>query len=154
VTYHEALDEALAVGWIDGVRKGLAPESYVIRFTPRRRGSYWSRVNIARAQALQAQDRMTPAGELAFEARDESRTARYSFERETASFDRGHRQTFEAEAGAWAFFQGQPPGYRKVATFWVVSAKREETRARRLKELVRQSARGRRLSMLTPQKRS
>src|SRR5439155_27369798 len=107
----------------------------------------------ARALALQTQNRMTPAGTAAFEARDESRTARYSFERASASFDRGQQEAFEADARGWAFFQAQPPGYRKVATFWVVSAKRDETRARRLQALIRESARGRRLSMLTPQRK-
>jgi uncharacterized protein YdeI (YjbR/CyaY-like superfamily) len=152
VTYHEALDEALAVGWIDGVRKSLTADSYVIRFTPRKRGSYWSQVNIARAHALSAQKRMTAAGLAAFAARDEARTKKYSFEREASAFDPAQQRAFKANKSAWAFFQAQPPGYRKVATFYVVSAKQEETRARRLATLIDDSARGRRLGVATGKK--
>jgi uncharacterized protein YdeI (YjbR/CyaY-like superfamily) len=150
VTYHEALDEALAVGWIDGVRKSLGDESYTIRFTPRRKGSYWSRVNTARAKALIEAKRMMPAGLAAFEARDEKHARKYSFEREAAAFDAAQARRFKKNRKAWAFFQAQPPGYRKVATFWVVSAKREETRDSRLTSLIGLSADGRRLAMLTP----
>jgi uncharacterized protein YdeI (YjbR/CyaY-like superfamily) len=153
VTYHEALDEALSVGWIDGVRKRLDADSYTIRFTPRRKGSYWSRVNTARAQALEAGNRMTPAGLAAFRARDAARTRKYSFEREAASFDDAERRRFKADEKAWAFFEEQPPGYRRVATFWVVSAKLKETRARRLAALIEDCANGRRIG-LTPPKTS
>jgi len=152
VTYHEALDEALSVGWIDGVRKALDSQSYVTRFTPRKRGSYWSAVNTARALALIEQGRMTPAGLRAFEARDAKKTAKYSFERSTCAFDANALRTFKANRNAWTFFSAQPPGYRNVATFFVVSAKREETRAKRLKVLIDDSARGRRLPMLAPPK--
>ena len=148
VTYHEALDEALSVGWIDGVRKSLAGDSYTIRFTPRRKGSYWSRVNTARAQALVAQKRMTPAGLTAFEARDRSKTRKYSFEREAASFDPAQVRAFKANRQAWAFFEQQPPGYRKVATFWVVSARLDATRARRLAALIHECEKGRRIGLI------
>jgi uncharacterized protein YdeI (YjbR/CyaY-like superfamily) len=152
VTYHEALDEALAVGWIDGVRKSLGDEGYTIRFTPRRKGSYWSRVNTARAKALIEAKRMTDAGLAAFDARDQARTGKYSFEREASAFDAAQERRFKKNKKAWAFFQEQPPGYRRVATFWVVSAKRDETRGSRLGILIDLSADGRRLSMLTPNK--
>ena len=150
VTYHEALDEALSVGWIDGVRKRLAGDSYTVRFTPRRTGSYWSRVNTARAQALVAQKRMTPAGLAAFEARDRSKTRKYSFERETASFDAAQVRAFKANRQAWAFFEQQPPGYRRVATFWVVSARLDATRARRLAALIRDCEKCRRIGLTPP----
>ncbi len=148
VTYHEALDEALAFGWIDGVRNSLDADSYTIRFTPRRKGSYWSRVNTARAKALMAAKRMTAAGLAAFEARDESLTRKYSFEREASAFSAAQRRLFESHKKAWAFFQSQPPGYRKVATFFVVSARQEETRAKRLRILIAESAAGRRLGVV------
>jgi uncharacterized protein YdeI (YjbR/CyaY-like superfamily) len=152
VTYHEALDEALAVGWIDGVRKSLNAERYVIRFTPRKRRSYWSQVNIARANALKAQNRMTAPGLKAFEARDESRTRRYSFERAASAFSPAHQREFKANEKAWTFFQAQPPGYRKTVTFWVVGAKQEETRARRLTMLINHCAQGRRVGILAGKK--
>jgi uncharacterized protein YdeI (YjbR/CyaY-like superfamily) len=155
VTYHEALDEALAVGWIDGIRKSLGPESYTVRFTPRKRGSYWSQVNIARANALIADNRMTDAGRAAFDARDEIRSKKYSFEREASAFEPAQERLFKANKKAWTFFQAQPPGVRKVATFWVVSAKQEETRTRRLATLIDEMAHGRRLNMLkTPKPRA
>jgi uncharacterized protein YdeI (YjbR/CyaY-like superfamily) len=150
VTYHEALDEALSVGWIDGIRKSLAADSYTIRFTPRRKGSYWSRVNTARAEALVARRQMTPAGLAAFEARDPSKTAKYSFEREAASFDAAELRTFKANRRAWGFFAQQPPGYRKVATFWVVSARLDATRARRLAALIHECEKGRRIGLTPP----
>jgi len=149
ITYHEALDEALATGWIDGIRRSLDAVSYTIRFTPRQPNSYWSAVNTKRAKALIAAGRMQSSGLQAFEARDETRTRKNSFERESAALDRDLERQFRAAAAAWAFFQAQPPGYRRVATFMVVSAKKPETRARRLALLIRESAAGRRLSLLT-----
>jgi uncharacterized protein YdeI (YjbR/CyaY-like superfamily) len=154
VTYREALDEALAVGWIDGVRKSLDADGYVIRFTPRRRGSYWSRVNTARVHALRADGRMTPAGLAAFAARDETKTEKYSFERDSATFAPDEIRTFKANEDAWAFFESQPPGYRKLATFFVAGAKRAETRARRLATLIDDSARHLRIGLLRPRSAS
>ncbi len=148
VTYHEALDEALAVGWIDGVRKSLDAISYTIRFTPRTRGSYWSAVNTARAKALIEKGAMTSAGLRPFEARDATVTARYSFEQERAAFDASSIKAFKANKQAWAFFDAQPPGYRRIATFWVVSAKKDETRARRLAVLIEYSAKQQRIPLL------
>jgi uncharacterized protein YdeI (YjbR/CyaY-like superfamily) len=152
VTYHEALDEALSVGWIDGVRKSIGDESYTIRFTPRRTGSYWSRVNTARAKALIDANRMTPAGMQAFEARDATKTAKYSFERDAPAFAPSQLRLFKRNRKAWTFFQAQPPGYRKLATFWVVSAKRDDTRTSRLNTLIALSGGERRLQMLSPSK--
>jgi uncharacterized protein YdeI (YjbR/CyaY-like superfamily) len=149
ITYSEALEEALCFGWIDGVRKRLDSTRYTIRFTPRKRGSYWSAVNTRRARALMRLGRIKPAGRRAFEARDAGKTAKYSFERRNAALDKDSRRRFMARRRAWAFFQAQPPGYRHIATFWVISAKQEETRRRRMKRLIEDSHAGRRLPMLT-----
>jgi uncharacterized protein YdeI (YjbR/CyaY-like superfamily) len=145
ITYHEALDEALCFGWIDGVRRRLDDEAYVQRFTPRTARSYWSAVNIRRVEGLIAAGRMHPAGLAAFERRDAAKAERYSFERKNAAFDAALEKKFRANRKAWAFFESQPPGYRRVATHWVASAKKEETRQRRLETLIKESAAGRRL---------
>jgi uncharacterized protein YdeI (YjbR/CyaY-like superfamily) len=145
ITYREALDEALCFGWIDGVRKSLDDDSFVQRFTPRKAKSYWSAVNTKRAKELIADKRMAPAGLMAFEARDTTLTAKYSFEREAAQFDAAQLKRFKADRQAWSFFEAQPPGYRKLMAFRVVSARKPETRARRLDELIAASAAGRRI---------
>ncbi|HEY9225188.1 MAG TPA: YdeI/OmpD-associated family protein, partial [Gemmatimonadaceae bacterium] len=124
VTYSEALDEALAIGWIDGVRRRLDDESYSIRFTPRTPKSIWSKVNIKRAGELIALGRMQAAGLAAFEKRDEKRANSYSYEREMAAFGPAEAKALAADKKASAFFEAQPPGYRRVATHWVVSAKK------------------------------
>lgn len=145
MTYPEALDEALCYGWIDGVRLKIDAASYGNRFTPRKRGSYWSDVNTRRAQELIEAGRMAAPGLAAFEARDTERTARYSFERASAAFSPEHLALFRRNRKAWAFFEAQPPSYRKVATWFVVSAKQEATRTRRLETLIAKSAAGQRL---------
>jgi uncharacterized protein YdeI (YjbR/CyaY-like superfamily) len=149
VTYPEALDEALAFGWIDGVRKRLDDESYLQRFTPRRPSSYWSAVNIRKAEALIAAGRMTPAGLAAFARHDASAARRYSFENRPQDLPLDARAVLKANAAAWASWEKHPPGYRRLATWYVVSAKREDTRARRLAELVERLARGERLRQIT-----
>jgi uncharacterized protein YdeI (YjbR/CyaY-like superfamily) len=149
LTYPEALDEALCFGWIDGVRRSLDSRRWYIRFTPRKANSTWSLVNIRRATALKKEGRMAPPGLKAFEGRDRSRSGRYSFEQRAApKLDRASAKAFRAKPRAWAFFQAQPPGYRRLATFWIMSAKRAETRARRLAQLVADSDEGRRLAPL------
>ena len=148
ISYKEAVDEALCFGWIDGVKKRVNDEGYTHRFTPRTAKSYWSGVNTARAKELIAAGRMDPAGLAVFEKRDRSATARYSFERARPSFTAGQLETFKANRRAWEFFSAQPPSYRRLATFYVVSAKRDETRARRLARLMKDSAAGRRIGML------
>jgi uncharacterized protein YdeI (YjbR/CyaY-like superfamily) len=150
VTYREALDEALCFGWIDGVRKRLDEDSFVQRFTPRRPNSYWSAVNIKRAQELIEAGRMHPAGRAAFERRDTARAEKYSFERQNARLDQGMEKRFRANPRAWAFFESQPPGYRRLIAHWVTSAKKEETRRRRLEMLMKESASGRRVGLLIP----
>ncbi|HSL22405.1 MAG TPA: YdeI/OmpD-associated family protein [Vicinamibacterales bacterium] len=148
ITWPESVDEALCFGWIDGVRKALDGESYVIRFTPRKSSSGWSTVNIGRAKELIRTGRMQPAGRRAFDARDMEKSARYSFEQRTAArLGPEAEATFKKNKAAWEFFNAQPPGYRKVVTWWVVSAKREETRSRRLETLVNDSAAGRRTGL-------
>jgi uncharacterized protein YdeI (YjbR/CyaY-like superfamily) len=150
ITWPESVDEALCFGWIDGIRRNVDDESYTIRFTPRRKGSIWSAVNTRRAQELLEEGRMQAAGREAFEARDAKKSAVYSYERETAQFDAESEQRFKANARAWEFFSAQPPGYRRLVTHFVTSAKREETRARRLETLINLSAAGRRLEMMRP----
>ena len=154
VTYQEALDAALCFGWIDGIRRNIDAHSYSIRFTPRKRKGNWSLVNIKRVRELIEQGLIHPAGLRAFERRDEAQAAAYSYERETAQFDAASERRFRAQKRAWAFFQAQPPGYQRTATWYVVSPKRQETRAKRLEILIDYSARGERLPMLTsPTKR-
>jgi uncharacterized protein YdeI (YjbR/CyaY-like superfamily) len=150
ITWPESVDEALCFGWIDGVRKTLDEDSYTIRFTPRRKGSIWSKVNTRRAEELIELKRMHPSGLKAFEARDPEKTGIYSFERENAQLSAEDEATFRANRKAWRFFELQPPGYRKIAIFYVMSAKREETRARRLRTLINESAAGRRIGLLRP----
>jgi uncharacterized protein YdeI (YjbR/CyaY-like superfamily) len=150
ITSSEALDEALCFGWIDGVRHGVDEERYTNRFSPRTPNSYWSNVNIARAKALIEAGRMQPAGLASFERRDEKRTRTYSFEQANPVLSRAEAATFRKNRAAWSFWQAQPPGYRKTATWWVVSAKRDETRKRRLATLIEHSASGERLPQVTP----
>jgi len=150
ITYPEALDEALTFGWIDGVRKRIDADAYTIRFTPRKPGSTWSAVNIARVEELTARGLMKPAGLRAFGGRDERKTRQYSYEREQGKLDPALDAALRADRKASAFFDAQPPGYRKTATFWVMSAKREETRARRLAHLIERSASGTRIDLLNP----
>ena len=148
ITWPESVDEALCFGWIDGIRRSRDDDSYTIRFTPRRRGSIWSTVNTRRAKALIAEGRMQPAGLAAFEARDPKKSGIYSFERETAELDAAAETRFKGNATAWAFFSSQPPGYRRLAAHYVTSAKRDETKTRRLEQLIKDSAAGRRLGLL------
>ena len=144
LTWSQAVDEALCVGWIDGVRYSLGPEAHAQRFTPRRKSSIWSAVNVAKVEALTAEGRMRPAGIAAFEARTPERTAIYAYEREHAAFSPEDLARFQAEAGAWSAWERMPPSYRRQATHWVTSAKRPETRTKRLDALIRASAAGER----------
>jgi uncharacterized protein YdeI (YjbR/CyaY-like superfamily) len=148
VTWPQAVDEALCVGWIDGVRYRLDGERHAQRFTPRRKGSIWSAINTKRAAELIREGRMRPAGLKAFEARSPEKTAVYSYERESAAFSEDQRRRFEADAVAWAFFQAQAPSWRRAITHWVSSAKRDETRERRFARLLEDSRAGRRTGVL------
>lgn len=149
VGYREALDEALCYGWIDGVRRRIDDDGFSVRFTPRKRGSIWSAVNIRRAGELQAEGRMHPAGLAAFEQRIERRSRVYSYENRNVALSAAYGRRFRENPRAWAWFQAQPPWYRRTSVFWVMSAKREETRLRRLGTLLRCSAEGRTIPSLT-----
>lgn len=149
LTWSEVVDEALCFGWIDGKAQRIDEHRYRQRLTPRRRNSNWSAVNIAKVAQLRAQGRMTPAGEAAFAARRPDRAGTYSYERRhEAAFDAEQEETFRANAPAWEWFAAQSPSYRTLATFWVVSAKRPETRARRLATLIECSGDRRRVPPL------
>jgi uncharacterized protein YdeI (YjbR/CyaY-like superfamily) len=145
ITWPESVDEALCFGWIDGVKKRVDESSYMHRFTPRKAGSIWSVVNTKRAKALVRLGLMAPPGLQAFERRDRKKTKRYSHEREKPAFDPAIECAFKANAQAWTFFRSQPPGYQRLLTFWIMTAKQDEARLRRLAALVKTSAEGKRM---------
>jgi len=149
ITWPESVDQALCFGWIDGVRRSCDEFSYTIRFTPRKPGSTWSAINIGRVRELAAAGLMRPAGMQAFEGRLARKSAIYSYEqRAEAQFDAAGERRFRANQRAWEFFQQQPPGYRRLCTFWAMSARQEETRARRLDRLIADSEQGKRIREL------
>jgi uncharacterized protein YdeI (YjbR/CyaY-like superfamily) len=150
VAYPEAVDQALCFGWIDGIRKSIDDESYMNRFTPRRKGSIWSAINLKRVAELEAAGLMAPAGLKVFRERDETKTDRYSFEREHLEFSRAQLAQFKKHGRAWQFFESQPPSYRRPATWWVISAKQPATQQRRLEQLIADSAAGLRIAQLRP----
>jgi uncharacterized protein YdeI (YjbR/CyaY-like superfamily) len=144
MTYAESVEEALCYGWIDGKARRIDDEVTSLRFTPRRRTSSWSAINIAKVAALTAAGRMHPAGLRAFEQRDRRRDASYSYERPPAELPGDWTARFRSDHAAWQHWQAETPSYRRTATHWVMSAKRDETRARRFEALVADSAAGRR----------
>jgi len=151
MTWPESVDEALCFGWIDGVRRRRDDESYTIRFTPRRPGSIWSAVNVAKAQALTAGGLMAPAGLAAFAARRPERTAVYSHEQggdAVLVLTADEQARLQAVPAAWEHFASQPGSYRRAVVHWLHSARREETRARRLEQLVADGAAGRQVAPL------
>jgi uncharacterized protein YdeI (YjbR/CyaY-like superfamily) len=146
LTWPQSVDEALCFGWIDGIRRSWDEEGYLIRFTPRRKQSIWSKINLKRVLELIEEGRMAPAGLAVYQARNPEKTSKYSFEqRETAKLPPSLEKQLRANRKAWAFFQAQPPGYRRLISFYVVSAKQDETRQRRLERLIEDSAAGRRV---------
>jgi uncharacterized protein YdeI (YjbR/CyaY-like superfamily) len=150
ITWPESVDQALCFGWIDGVRKRLDDNRYTIRFTPRKKRSTWSAVNIRRVQELTKLGLMHPAGLEAFQRREAGRSVIYSYEQgQNASLAKPYEKQLRANKKAWAFFQAQPPWYQKAASWWVMSAKKEETQARRLATLIEDSAAGRTVHNLT-----
>lgn len=150
ITWPEAVDEVLCFGWIDGKRKGIDDSSYAIRFTPRKPNSIWSAVNLRRVEELAREGRMHPPGLKAFDQRVTDRSRIYSYEqRDAARLDDAQEKLFRANRKAWDYFQTAPPSYRKAAIWWVVSAKAEETRLRRLTKLIDDSERGRTVPPLT-----
>ncbi|HEY1242044.1 MAG TPA: YdeI/OmpD-associated family protein [Bryobacteraceae bacterium] len=149
VTYPEALDQALAFGWIDGIRRRLDEEAYTIRFTPRRPGSIWSRVNVKRAEELVAARQMHTSGLRLFRERDPEKTAGY-VRPEPRTLDASLATALQANRKAAAFFEAQPPGYRNLMIGWIMNAKKEETRARRFANLIAHSEKGTRIDLMNP----
>ena len=154
ITWPESVDEALCFGWIDGIRKSVDEVSYTIRFTPRRARSTWSAVNIKRVGELTAQGLMMPPGLKAFAVREENRSGIYSYEQRSPELPDPYRRLLKKNKAAWNFFEAQPPSYRKAANWWVLSAKKEETRLKRLDKLIDDSAQGRTIPQFTITKKS
>jgi uncharacterized protein YdeI (YjbR/CyaY-like superfamily) len=150
ITWPESVDEALSFGWIDGVRRRIDAEAYSIRFSPRKPTSIWSAINIRRMGELIAAGRVAPAGLAAFARRDEKRSEVYSYERKMAELDGTMLSRFQGERAAWQWFSAQAPWYRRAATHWVTSAKRPETREKRLGTLISCSEKKERIPPLRP----
>jgi uncharacterized protein YdeI (YjbR/CyaY-like superfamily) len=153
LTYSEALDEALCFGWIDGVRKRVDAVSFTQRFSPRTPRSIWSAVNIERVAALRKAGRMDAVGLQVFRDRDVRRSQLYSYERKKSALEPALLRRFQSRATAWRFFEAQAPSYQRTVTWWIMSAKKDETRCRRLDMLIADSESGRRMGLLTPRKR-
>ena len=149
IDWPQARDQALCYGWIDGIRRSRDEDSYTIRFTPRRKGSIWSKVNIARYAALKAAGQMTPAGERAYEE-NKHRTGLYNYEREQAELEPEEEAEIRRNKAAWAMWEKMPPGRRKLVLHWITSARKPETRARRLARVIEDSAAGRKVGVLEP----
>ena len=150
MTYPQAVDEALCWGWIDGVMHRVDDDRMAQRYTPRKAKSTWSLINVAKVKVLKAAKRMQPPGLAAFKARDPERTGIYSFEKSEAAFTPLQSRQFKGVTGAWKWFTAQTPSYKHVATHWVISAKKEETKVRRLAQLIAHSADGKKLRQFTP----
>lgn len=142
ITWPQSVDQALCFGWIDGVRTSIDEYSYQIRFTPRKPGSIWSAVNIRKMKELMEQGLMTPAGTASFKHRKESKSVIYPHENEEIEFSPGYEKQFKANKTAWKYFQELAPSYRKSSKSWVMSAKQEATRLKRLQQLIRESEMG------------
>jgi len=154
ITWPESVEVALCFGWIDGVRKSLNETSYTIRFTPRKPTSTWSSININLVRKLTKQGLMHPAGLKAFAARNEKKCGIYSYEqRKSAKFTREQEKQFRANKAAWDFFRSQAPWYQRLTTYWVISAKKEETKRKRLSELIGHSRHRRKIPRLIPTKK-
>lgn len=149
VTWEDTVDEALCHGWIDGIRKRIDDEAYTIRFTPRRPDSIWSRRNIERYAVLEAEGRIRPPGREAYERRKDDRTGLYSFERDRpAELPDSYLDALRTNPAAWSDWEARPPGYKRQVTHWIMSAKRKETRDRRLGALIEDGAEGRKVKPL------
>lgn len=148
ITWPESVDEALCFGWIDGLRKSIDERSYQIRFTPRRPSSKWSDINIKRVKELEKLGKMTPAGKQAFARRNEQKSAQDSSERKNAKLSAELESKFKLHKKAWAFYQALAPSYRRLSAFWVMSAKRDETRLKRLDVLIESSTNGQKIPAL------
>ena len=148
LTYKDALDEALCFGWIDGVVKSIDVDSYMQRWTPRRKTSHWSLVNIRRMGELEAAGRVHARGRAIFEARDPEKTGRASYETAEKQFTAAQLRRFKANKKAWEHFAKQPPGYRRLMTHRVRTAKKDETQERRLGQLIAHHAKGQRIPLM------
>ena len=154
ITYAEALDEALCFGWIDGVRRSLDETSYQQRFTPRRARSIWSLVNVKHIERLKKEGKMHAAGLAAYEQRDPKRTGIYAFENAPREISAEYEKEFRKTKGAWEYFQTYPPYLKKTVSYWVMSAKKEETRSARLQRLIESCAKGERIGVLPSKAKS
>jgi uncharacterized protein YdeI (YjbR/CyaY-like superfamily) len=152
ITWSESVDQALCFGWIDGIRRSVDQERYCIRFTPRRPKSIWSAINIAKVEALKKQGLMTVSGLAVYDQSEKSRQAQYSYENQPVSLTEEYEQKFRSNRKAWNFFNSQPPSYRNVASRWVMSARQEVTRLKRLDELISDSENGLRIKALRREK--
>ena len=149
ISHTDAIEQALCFGWIDSIARRIDDDCYQVRFTPRRKGSVWSAINVAAVARLTEQGLMHPAGLRAFETRKPDRVAVYSYEQPAdAELDEAQAARLRGDEPAWAWFSAQPPAYRRAAVHWVVSAKRAETKERRLQQLIDDSAHGRRVPPL------
>jgi uncharacterized protein YdeI (YjbR/CyaY-like superfamily) len=145
IDWPQARDQALCFGWIDGVRRSLGEETYTIRFTPRRKGSIWSKVNVERFAALKDEGQMTEAGERAYEE-NKHKSGLYAYEKPLASLSKEEERAFRKNKAAWGYWQTQPAGYVKTVLNWITTAKRPETRAKRFATLIDDCAAGRRIA--------
>jgi uncharacterized protein YdeI (YjbR/CyaY-like superfamily) len=151
LTWSQAVDQALCFGWIDGVLKSIDEDAHRQRFTPRKPASNWSKVNVDKVARLVAEGKMRPAGIAAFERRSADGSGVYSFERDDeAAFEPDQEKRLRANKQAWEFWEAQPPSYRRTATHWVTSGKKQDTRDKRLNELIDDSANGLRIKQLRP----
>ncbi len=148
MTWAQSVDEALCFGWIDGVRRRIDDESYSIRFTPRKQKSNWSAINIKRVAELTEIGLMHPAGLQAFNFREDKRSVIYSYEQENRELPPEMLTLFQKNKKAWAFFAKQAPWYQRTSIHLVISAKREETRTKRLAKLIEDSSKGLRIASL------
>ncbi len=146
----QAVEQALCFGWIDGILRNTGADSFVLRFSSRRKGSLWSEVNIRRANELIRQGFMQPAGLKAFEERDKEKSRFYSYEQRSKGLSKDLEAQFKKQKEGWKFFSSQPPGYQRTITFWVMSAKQEATQQRRLARLIKVSAKNQRVDLLAP----
>lgn len=146
MTWSQSVDQALCFGWIDGIRRSIDKESYCIRFTPRRRNSNWSAINIRKIEELTKAGLMTHEGHTAFSLRKESKSQIYSYEQESLNFRLNYEKQFKMNKVAWDFFKKQAPSYQKNITHWIMSAKQEKTRLSRLEKTINESEKQKRIN--------
>ncbi len=149
ITWSESVDQAICFGWIDGVRKSIDHEKYCIRFTPRKETSIWSAINIKKVEELSAKGLMHDSGIEIFKKRKEDKSRIYSYEKEVVSLSKEFEKKFKANKDAWKYFQQKPKSYTRPAIHWVMNAKREETKLKRLEELINDSSQGRKIKLLS-----